>query len=101
MRWVGLVAHMREMSNVYRIFITKSEGKKPLTVFRHIGRMILKWILRKQEWVVLDWIYLDQNMDQLWAGKNTAINAVNYSWVINHVSIELLSDICRLSLSPS
>jgi hypothetical protein len=49
MRWVGLVAHMREMSNVYRIFITKSEGKKPLTVFRHIGRMILKWILRKQE----------------------------------------------------
>jgi hypothetical protein len=51
--------------------------------------------------VVLDWIYLDQNMDQLWAGKNTAINAMNYSWVINHVSIELLSDICRLSLSPS
>jgi hypothetical protein len=30
MKWVGHVAHMEEMRNVYKILIQKLEGKRPL-----------------------------------------------------------------------
>jgi hypothetical protein len=30
MRWLGYTAHMGEMKNVYKIYIGKSEGKRPL-----------------------------------------------------------------------
>jgi hypothetical protein len=31
MRWAGHVVHMREMRNVYKIFVGKPKGKRPLT----------------------------------------------------------------------
>jgi hypothetical protein len=30
MRWTGLVARMREMRNMYRLLVGKSEGRRPL-----------------------------------------------------------------------
>jgi hypothetical protein len=35
MRWVGQVAHMGDMRNVYRILVGKPEGKRPLRRHRH------------------------------------------------------------------
>jgi hypothetical protein len=35
MRWVGHVARMGEMRNVYRILVVKPEGKRPLGRPRH------------------------------------------------------------------
>jgi hypothetical protein len=37
LRWVRYVAHMRENSNVYRVLVESSEGKKPL------GRLGHRW----------------------------------------------------------
>jgi hypothetical protein len=36
MRWVGHVARMGEGRKVYRVFVKKSEGKRPLERPRHM-----------------------------------------------------------------
>jgi hypothetical protein len=58
MRWMGLVAHVGEMRNAYKILIGKLEGKRAL------GRPRYRWedniALDRREigWEVLDWIHL-------------------------------------------
>jgi hypothetical protein len=43
----GHVARMGEGRDVYRVFVGKPEGKKPLGRPRRNGRIILRWIFRK------------------------------------------------------
>jgi hypothetical protein len=45
MKYVG---HMGEMRNASRIFTGKPEGKRSCARCRLIGRVILKWILKKE-----------------------------------------------------
>jgi hypothetical protein len=58
MRWAGHVARMGENSNLYRLLVGKSEGKRPL------GRPIRRWIdnikmdLLEIGLSVVDWIGL-------------------------------------------
>jgi hypothetical protein len=73
-KWAGYVARMGETRNVYRTFVGKPEGKRPL------GRPRCRWVenikmdLRDIEWDVVDWIELAQNRDQCRALVNTVMN---------------------------
>jgi hypothetical protein len=63
-----------EMRNAYRIFVEKSEGKRPL------GRPRRRWKdnnnmdLREIEWSGIDWIDMTQDRDQWRALVNTVMN---------------------------
>jgi hypothetical protein len=41
-----------EKRNAYRIFVGKPEGKRPLGTLEVDGRIILKWILERQDGVL-------------------------------------------------
>jgi len=59
MRWVGHVARMGVMRNAYRVLVRKPEGKRPETSCRLDERIILKFILNKQDlraWTELIWL---------------------------------------------
>jgi hypothetical protein len=45
MRWVGHVACMGEERKVYRVFMKKPKGKRPLGRPRHRWKMGSEWIL--------------------------------------------------------
>jgi hypothetical protein len=47
----------------YRVLVERPEGKRPLGRPSVDGRMILKWIL-KREWGGMDWIDLAQDRDR-------------------------------------
>jgi hypothetical protein len=47
MRWKGQVAHMGDMRDVYKVFIVKPEGKRPLRRPRHRWKDNIKMILGK------------------------------------------------------
>jgi hypothetical protein len=51
MRWVG---HMREKTGVYRVFVGKDVGKRPLGKPWHRWDEILKWISGKRMRLRLD-----------------------------------------------
>jgi hypothetical protein len=53
MRWTGHVAHKGEGRGVYRVFVVKSEEKRPLGDPGIAGRIILRRIFRK--WDVGVW----------------------------------------------
>jgi hypothetical protein len=63
MRWVGYVAHMREMRNAYSILVRKPKEKRPLGRPRHRWEDITM-DLREIGWEVQDWMYRAQNKDQ-------------------------------------
>jgi hypothetical protein len=50
MRWVGNIARLGEMRNVYKIFVGKPEGKRLLGRRSADGRIISKRILAKWCW---------------------------------------------------
>ena len=63
MRWAGHVARMGEESGVYRVFVGKPEGKRPL------GRHRRRWVdnIRMDLQVgceYVDWIGLAQDRDR-------------------------------------
>jgi hypothetical protein len=74
MRWPGHVARTGAKRNAYRILVGKPEGKRPL------GRTTRRWVdnikmdLRKIGWDGMDWIDLDQYMDQWRVLVNTVLN---------------------------
>jgi hypothetical protein len=49
MRWVGHVARMVQMINAYRILIGKPERKRPLECLGVDQRILLEWILGKED----------------------------------------------------
>jgi hypothetical protein len=64
MSWAGHVARMGEKRSAYRIWVGKSEGKRPLGSPRHRWVDNTKMDLIDVGWAVVFWIYLTQDKDQ-------------------------------------
>jgi hypothetical protein len=58
MRWAGQTVCMREMRNMFRILIGKTEGKNHLEDIGIDGRIILKRDIREMGWVYMILIHL-------------------------------------------
>ena len=58
MRWAGHVARMRERRGVYRVFVGKPEGKRPLARPRHRWEDNIKMDLHEVGCGGTDWIEL-------------------------------------------
>jgi hypothetical protein len=67
------MACMGEMRNVYKILVRTPEGKRPLKDLSAHGRIILEWILGKQQECV-DWVCLAEDRDKWWALVNMIMN---------------------------
>jgi hypothetical protein len=74
MRWAGHVARMGEERNVYRVFMGKPEGKRPLGRPRHRWDDGIRMDHREIGWGSVDWIQLAQDRDRWQALVNTAMN---------------------------
>jgi hypothetical protein len=74
MRWVGLVAHTREMENVCKILVEEPEGK------RSVGRPRRRWEdnfemeLREVSLEGVDWVHLTQDKGLWCALVKTVLN---------------------------
>jgi len=64
MRWVGHVAHMGERRGVHSVLVGKPEGKIYLEDPGVDGTIILRWVFRKWDVGVMDWIDLAQDRDR-------------------------------------
>jgi hypothetical protein len=58
MRRAGHVERMGEERNVYRVFMGKPEGKRPLGRPRHRWEVGIRMDLRETFWGIVDWIQL-------------------------------------------
>jgi hypothetical protein len=74
MKWVGHVAHRREMRNAYKILVGKPEGKRPLGRPWHRWEDNIKMDLKEIGFEGVDWIHLPQDRGQWWALVNTVMN---------------------------
>jgi hypothetical protein len=74
MRWAWHVAHMRQKTNAYRIFVGKPEEMRLLGRPRRMWVGNIKIDLREIEWDGMDWIDLAQDRDQWSALVNTVMN---------------------------
>jgi hypothetical protein len=78
MRWAVHVARMGEEKKVYKVWVRKPEGKRPLGRPRH------RWEdgIRMDLWEIglggVDWIQLAQDRDLWWA----VVSAVMNLWVL-------------------
>jgi hypothetical protein len=64
MSWAGHVARMGEGRGVYRIFVGKPEGKRPMGRSGVDGSMISRWIFRKWDvgvWTGLSWLSIERS----------------------------------------
>jgi hypothetical protein len=68
----GNVACTGEKTDGYRIFVQKSEGNRPQGRPWRRLEITLKWILKRDRWVGMDWIDVAQDRD-LW---RTLVNTV-------------------------
>jgi hypothetical protein len=74
MRWAAHVACMGEGRGVYRVFVGRPEGKRPLGRPRRRWEDNIKMDLRETEIYGANWIKVVQNMVQWWAFMNTVMN---------------------------
>jgi hypothetical protein len=63
MRWVRQMAHVGEGRNVYRVWVGKPDGKRPLERPRHRWEDGIKIYLRGIGWRGMEWIHLAQDRD--------------------------------------
>jgi len=70
LKWVGHVACMGEMRNVYKTFTGKPERKKPCGRQRHRLYDNIRKDLKEIGWESVDWIHLAQDKDQWQAPLN-------------------------------
>jgi hypothetical protein len=70
---VGHVARMGEERKVYRVFVVKPEGKRPLGRPRRRWEDRIRMDLREIGWGSVEWIQWAQDMDQWRALVNTVI----------------------------
>jgi hypothetical protein len=73
-RWVGLIACMREMRNAYKILVGKPEGKRPLRIPRHRWEDESRMDLTEIRLEGMDWIHLVQDRDWWQALVNTVMS---------------------------
>jgi hypothetical protein len=64
--------------NVYKILVSKPDGKRPLERPRCRWEDIIRHDLKETRCEVVDWIHLAQDKDQWWAA---AVNTVMNFWV--------------------
>jgi hypothetical protein len=74
MRWVGACSTHGKKRNAYKIFVGKSEGKRPLEIIRRRWEDNIKICLSEIWWGSMDWIDLAQDRDQWRALVNTVMN---------------------------
>jgi hypothetical protein len=74
MRWVGYVAPMGEKRNVYRLFVGKPEGKRPLRRPRLIWMDNIRINLGEVGWGDVDWIGLAKDRNRWRALVNSVLN---------------------------
>jgi len=72
MRWVGHVARMRERRGVYRAFVVKPKGKRPLGRPRHRWDDNINEDLQEVGCGGMDWIDLAQDRDR-WRARVNAV----------------------------
>jgi len=77
MSWVGHVAHIGETRGISRVFVGKSEGKRPHGRHRHRGEDNINMDLQEVECGNMDWIELVQERDK-WRGL---VSVVMNLWV--------------------
>jgi hypothetical protein len=65
--WVRHVACMREMIDVYKILVGKSEGKRPLRQPRHRWEDYIKMDIREIGWEGVYWMHLAHDRYHWWA----------------------------------
>jgi len=74
MRWVGHVALMGKRRDVYRVFVGKPEGKRPLGRPRRRWENNIKIDLQEVACGGVDWIELAQDRDRWWVLVNAVMN---------------------------
>jgi hypothetical protein len=65
---------MGEGRNVYRVFVGKPEGKRPLERPWRSWEDGIKVDLREIGWGGVEWIHLAQDRDRWWAVVNAVMN---------------------------
>ena len=103
MRWAGHVACMGEERGVYRVFVGKPEGRRPM------GRPRRRWVdnirtdLQEVGCGYMDWIWLAQDRDR-WRTLVSAVMNLRVSWNAGNISlftIKVLQEIEYLALSET
>jgi hypothetical protein len=74
MKWAGHVARIGEGRGVYRVWVGRPEGKKPLGKPGRRWEDNIKIDLREIGIDGAKWIKLDQDKVQWWASVNTVMN---------------------------
>jgi hypothetical protein len=74
LRWAGHVARMGERRGVYRVWVGKPEGKRPLGRPRHRWEDNIKMDLQEMECGGMDWIELAQDRGRWCALANAVMN---------------------------
>jgi hypothetical protein len=74
MRWAGHVARTEEKRNVYRLWVGKPEGKRPLGRPRRRWMDNIKMDLLERGLNVVDWIGLAQDRYRWRALANSVMN---------------------------
>jgi hypothetical protein len=64
LRWAGHVEHMGEERNVYKVWMGKPEGKRPLGRPRRRWEDGIRMALREIAWGSVEWIQLAQDRDR-------------------------------------
>jgi hypothetical protein len=64
MRWVGHVACMGKMRNVYKILVRKREGKRLLGKHNRRWKENIRVDVTETGWEVVKWIHVAQERDQ-------------------------------------
>jgi hypothetical protein len=64
MMWVGHAAHMREKRNLYKVFVGKPKGNRPLDRLRHRWKDGIKMHLKEIGWEGVEWIHLAQDREK-------------------------------------
>jgi hypothetical protein len=63
-RWVGHVAHIREVRNAYKMLVRKPKGKRPLGRSRHRWEDNIRMDLMEIGWEGVEWMTMAWDGDQ-------------------------------------